>query len=446
MKTLTKEQISKSRDKQSLPTKEELMKREERTEQQKNDGEGDLSIDIRQVEGEVYTGTDGNDTFNFLGMYGDDTMIGTEGADYFDGGQGNDTVDYSDSPEGVFVDLAEGRGWYGGHAAGDTLINVENVIGSDGDDVFVGSEADNTFEGRGGYDIFHADVGADTYYGGADGNKLVAVGDDMTIDLALGQGSGGVVDGDRYFDIADVSIGGNNNMVIGTQGDNTIAVSGLDNTVSMLDGNDTLAVGFDSALGNSTFDGGSGVDTLDLSNVQPSSIDIGLAVDLTNQTFQQFRLSDGSTVGEISEITNFENVVGSNLKDVITDNKEDNTFTGNGGADVFRFIHAEGGQNDTITDFTSGIDRIDLSNIDGMGALTGFDGQGDVEFGEFKIPIEDAVDMLTEIRDKVGLPSGISFAYQDGDDVVIYTDFAAGNSITLEDVDIQTMSYDDFIL
>ncbi|MCC2097174.1 MAG: M10 family metallopeptidase C-terminal domain-containing protein, partial [Hyphomicrobiales bacterium] len=138
--------------------------------------------------------------------------------------------------------------------------------------------------------------------------------------------------------------------------------------------------------------------------------------------------------------------IGTNSKDVITDSKEDNIFTGNGGPDIFRFIHDDGGQSDTITDFTPGEDKIDLSQIKGMGGLTGFNGQGDVEFGDFKIPLEDAMDVLSQIGEKMELPSGIAFAYQNGDDVVIYTDFAAGNTITVENVNMLNMTFDDFIL
>jgi Ca2+-binding RTX toxin-like protein len=443
MQTLSKDPISVSKYQPPSPTKEDLLTHEE---SQRKNGDGEISIDIRDMEGQVFTGTNGDDRFDYLGLYGDDTMIGSLGSDYFDGSLGTDTVDYSGSGEGVYVDLENGFGLFG-QADGDTFVSVENAIGSSFNDTFFGSDTANIFEGGGGYDTFYADAGADTYNGGVGGNQLVANGDGMTINLALGQGTGGVVDGDTYSNIADVSLSGDNNTVVGTQGENTVFINGQDNSVSLLGGNDTLAMlSLSSAqFSNSVFDGGSGMDTLDLSGVA-LPLSRGNAVNLANQTYQQFDIGSSATVGEVSTIMNFENVIGSNVKDVITDNKEDNTFTGNGGADVFRFLHSEGGQDDTITDFTPGEDRIDFSFIEGMGALTGFDGHDDVEFGDFKIRIEDAVDVLNQIRDKIGLPSGIAFAYQDDDDVVIYADFAAGNSITLENVDIQTMSFSDFIL
>lgn len=53
-----------------------------------------------------------------------------------------------------------------------------------------------------------------------------------------------------------------------------------------------------------------------------------------------------------------ENAVGGDFRDIIVANEVDNTLTGNGGADVFIFQH---GGHDTITDFVSGEDTIDLS-------------------------------------------------------------------------------------
>src|SRR5688572_4713301 len=73
----------------------------------------------------------GDDTVYGLG--GNDTIFGGVGADTIDGGLGNDTARYSDSTEGVIVNLATGRG-FGGTAEGDRLVNVENLFGSTLDD------------------------------------------------------------------------------------------------------------------------------------------------------------------------------------------------------------------------------------------------------------------------------------------------------------------------
>lgn len=371
-------------------------------------------------------------------------MIGSEGADYFDGWIGSDNVVYSGSDEGVEVDLAQGTG-YGGHAAGDTLINVENVIGSDYDDMFRGSEADNTFDGGAGDDTFWLDAGADVYNGGADHDTLIAAGDDMIIDLALGRGFGGYAEGDQYSGIEGVSLFGNNNAVVGTSDAETVGVYGRDNGGQLGGGADTVELGLSlSGYGSMSFDGGSGDDTIDLSTA-PLPAGQGFVVNLSAESLFKVDTGSGLTVGAVSEFSNFENVIGSNAKDVLTDNKENNTFTGNFGPDVFRFLHEDQGERDVITDFAVGVDKIDLSQISNLGQFGGYGETIDVLGME--IPTDDAVNILGEIRDKgIGLPKGISLAYQDGDDVVIYTDFAADNAVTLQGVDMGPLSLSDFIL
>ncbi|WP_172808151.1 M10 family metallopeptidase [Croceicoccus mobilis] len=83
--------------------------------------------------------------------------------------------------------------------------------------------------------------------------------------------------------------------------------------------------------------------------------------------------------------TEIENAIGTEYRDLIVANELDNVLTGNGGADVFIF---QDGGNDTITDFVSGDDLIDLSALAtadttlnlGEGFLEAdFDGDGNVD-------------------------------------------------------------------
>ena len=69
----------------------------------------------------------GND--NLKGLGGDDLLIGGMGMDVIDGGTGVDTADYSDSGAGFTLRLWQGIG-VGGQAHGDTVIGIENIIGS----------------------------------------------------------------------------------------------------------------------------------------------------------------------------------------------------------------------------------------------------------------------------------------------------------------------------
>jgi Ca2+-binding RTX toxin-like protein len=94
----------------------------------------------------------------------DDVFIGTSSAEVFDGGLGNDTVDYSTSDGYVKVNLTSGV-ISNGHAAGDTLISIENIIGSDFKDTLTGSSDNNIFQGGGGNDKLYGEEGDDTLHG-----------------------------------------------------------------------------------------------------------------------------------------------------------------------------------------------------------------------------------------------------------------------------------------
>lgn len=82
--------------------------------------------------------------------------------------EGRDTVGYW-GPTGVVVNLAEGTSHVvegaesvAGNAGSDKLINIENVIGSQYDDVLIGDDNENRLEGRGGNDTIIGGDGLDT--------------------------------------------------------------------------------------------------------------------------------------------------------------------------------------------------------------------------------------------------------------------------------------------
>lgn len=96
---------------------------------------------------DVLTGTAGNDVICALG--GNDVLKGLGGNDTLVGGAGIDTASYAGSPAGVTASLktnsAAGQG-------SDRFIGIENLTGSDGNDVLTGSDAANTLIGLKGAD------------------------------------------------------------------------------------------------------------------------------------------------------------------------------------------------------------------------------------------------------------------------------------------------------
>jgi Ca2+-binding RTX toxin-like protein len=212
------------------------------------------------LQGFIQQGTSGDDVLKgsiyddqLYGLAGDDTLQGGPGADLLDGGPGNDTVDYSDSLEvvvnnqlaGVDIDLTRTGPQHDGYAEGDTLVSIENIIGSSYDDQLVGDAGVNVIKGGFGRDHIDGNGGADQLYGGA--------GDDV---ITL-RGDGGMVSGDAGDDF--ITVLGNNTNAHGGDGNDAIYVTGDGSTLTGDAGDDILEVM--SGNGNALY-GGAGNDTL----------------------------------------------------------------------------------------------------------------------------------------------------------------------------------------
>ncbi|MBC8507306.1 MAG: hypothetical protein H8D34_20775, partial [Chloroflexi bacterium] len=143
----------------------------------------------------------GNDILR--GNDGNDTLVGNGGDDILDGGNGIDTADYSSSANGVVVDLAAGTASdqaLGTSIGNDTLISIENVIGSNFADDLSGSNGDNVLTGGAGDDTLAGLGGNDTYKFGDNAgtdtvNEVASAGVDTfdfsaaTVDLTFTIGS-----------------------------------------------------------------------------------------------------------------------------------------------------------------------------------------------------------------------------------------------------------------
>jgi Ca2+-binding RTX toxin-like protein len=94
----------------------------------------------------------GNDSV--WGGDGNDLLDGGAGDDTIDGGAGIDTVSYALAEAGVEIDLSLVEDQLTRGAGVDTLISIENVIGSAFADVLAGNAAANVLTGSGGNDRF----------------------------------------------------------------------------------------------------------------------------------------------------------------------------------------------------------------------------------------------------------------------------------------------------
>ncbi len=130
------------------------------------------------------TGTEGDDELQGLG--GNDALDGGAGNDILDGGPGTDTAVYQFDPAGVTVDLDSGTAT-DGFGDTDTLISIENVIGSEFDDALsgdgganslTGRDGDDFIDGGGGNDFLTGSTGADVLTGGGGADSFLYVSAD----------------------------------------------------------------------------------------------------------------------------------------------------------------------------------------------------------------------------------------------------------------------------
>lgn len=112
---------------------------------------------------DVLSGRGANDYLR--GGNGDDVLGGGEDDDRLDGGQGVDTASYTSATQAVTIDLSLATQDTIG-AGTDTLISIENLIGSAHADSLLGSTVRNLIEGGDGDDFMEGRGGGDRFEGG----------------------------------------------------------------------------------------------------------------------------------------------------------------------------------------------------------------------------------------------------------------------------------------
>ncbi len=132
-------------------------------------GQGDDALYGGQGD-DILVGGVGNDAL--YGNLGNDVLNGGSATNVLDGGDGFDTVTYIDAGVGVTVSLALPSVAQATGATLDTLVSIENLVGSAYSDILTGSIAANMLTGGFGADTLYGGAGADTLYGNQDNDIL----------------------------------------------------------------------------------------------------------------------------------------------------------------------------------------------------------------------------------------------------------------------------------
>lgn len=360
------------------------------------------------------------------GGKGDDTLMGGTGADYLEGGAGADMLDggqeaeswrleydfamYELSDAGVTVNLATGEA-SGGHAEGDTLTGIENVVGSQHADMLTareddpdtlgplgrgsflwGGKGDDTLQGGTGRDHLQGGEGSDALHGGEGDDAIwYSVSDaGVTVDLATGAAQGGYAEGDTLTGIENV---------VGSQHADHLTGDSASNQFQGLAGADTL-------------DGGEGLDD----TAEYTSSDAGVTVHLATGTMQGGHAEGDTLIG-------IESVQGSRHADHLTGDDGDNVLHGSSGDDTLvggagedRLLGGAGadtfffGNGDTIEDFGDGGDAIDIKAF------------GDINADNFETRVtirQSGSNVEVQIGDAVLTLNGVSAADVTVDDFLL---------------------------
>jgi VCBS repeat-containing protein len=141
-------------------------------------GHSSALVAADQADAQVITGTEGDDTLvggqsadELHGGAGNDLLLAGAHTVVLDGGAGFDTVSYAAATSAVTVDL-RGEGNTGGWAAGETLTSIEQLVGSDYNDIFHAGDAGLVMDGGKGDDQLFGGAGNDTLIGGTGNDTL----------------------------------------------------------------------------------------------------------------------------------------------------------------------------------------------------------------------------------------------------------------------------------
>jgi Ca2+-binding RTX toxin-like protein len=235
-------------------------------------------------------GSDGSDRL-YAGL-GNDTIEAGQGTNYIDGGTGSDTISYKKASEGIDVNLSLAAAQAINSTTTDTLINIENVIGSKYADYITGKDNTTT--------TLNGGFGNDTLYGGNNSENMLLGEDDddrivggTTTDEIMLNANKLVM---NYLDGGE----GKDYLIAGRNANNYLyGGAGDDDLVSTLIGFKNESAGIDYSKGSSYLNGGEGFDNYTVKDYVTIEDDDGLGEiqttygklqDLTMRTFSDGRV------------------------------------------------------------------------------------------------------------------------------------------------------------
>lgn len=357
----------------------------------------DSSIFFDSVEQAFIVGTANNDTIDasaftgtafIYGKAGDDIIMPGPGANWLEGGDGDDLFIFlQDGQAGMDINVVVGGNSDGTDNGIDTLDlsafaldltidlstlgstqtaatdelyfyfllpDIENIIGGSGDDMLLGNDLDNTFTGGPGGNFIHGAGGTNTIVETADADftltdtEITIAGVSTTLSsiqkaVLTGGSSDNTIDASAFTGQTTLIGLGGNDFLSGGSGNDVLVGGAGDDILSGNGGDDTYRFNLDDALGEDFIlespGAAGGFDTLDFS----ATTSTGVIVDLSLTTQQTVHATNLKLT--LSDDNAIENIIGTRNADVLIGNDLNNIFIGGLGDDL---IIGNGGTLDTI--------------------------------------------------------------------------------------------------
>jgi Ca2+-binding RTX toxin-like protein len=324
-------------------------------------GDGNDLVFGRNGDDSIY-GETGEDTI--FAEADDDLIVGGKSADALDGGTGDDTASYFNSETGVAVSLLTGKGWLG-DAKGDTLTQIENLIGSEFIDTLIGDNGNNRIDGLAGTDIIDGGLGDDTIDGGFDRDRILGSAGN---DLLYGKAGIDYIDGGEGNDYLDG--GTENDQLYSQQGNDTIDGGEGNDYGEGGDGDDSLI----GSGGNDQLYGQAGKDTLS-GNIGNDYLEGGDSEDLLSGNEGNDYLYGQNGKDTIDGGIGNDNLDGGADNDLMSGGNDNDRLYGQAGSDTL--------EGDNGNDLLNGGDDADiLKGQAGVDYLEGGNGNDSLDGGD----------------------------------------------------------------
>lgn len=325
---------------------------------------------------------------------GDDEIVARHGDDLVDGGPGNDLIwgdqNFDESP----LDTGPETPWPHAGGGGDRLR------GGDGEDIIYGEGRSWLAVNGSGRDIIDGGPGHDIIYGEAVG---IGEGRSSAEDKIRGGSGNDLIFGDAE---TVTEAGGAGDRLFGDAGNDTIYGDGAWATFG--------------SGGDDLIDGGRGDDTL-VGDPQPAYSTWAGDDELIGGAGNDRLFGDSPDGRAVTGYADRIELAGGDDKldggpgnDLLVGDTGDDLLTGGTGRDVFRFEAFEflptysdvrgwfGSGIDTITDFRSGQDRLDLTGWGLDGRILDSDGDGRITAADIGVT-RDGRDLILELRIASGI-------------------------------------------